>query len=82
MSDMRKYLNSMCEPGASWPHGAWIESHCDKVEFAKAVTAEFSREIDPAQVYHGYCKVIGSSTHFRARYMRGATPVTVAEWVR
>ena len=80
MADMRKYLNSMCEDGASWPHGAWIESHCDKAEFAEAVASEYSREIDPNKVRHGFCKVLASSTYFKARYMRGATPVTWVEW--
>lgn len=80
MPGMRKYLNSMCESGASWPHGAWVESHCDKAEFAKAVADEYGREVDAEKVQHGFCKIIGSATHFRARYMRGATPVTWVEW--
>lgn len=78
--ELRHYINSLCEPGASRAYGAWCAGHVDMAEFASAATDEMERYIDKRDVRHGYYRVLRGCMHFTTARSRGATPVTWAEW--
>ena len=79
MTDLRHYINSLCEPGGR-AHGAWADGHVEKSEFAAAATDEMRRHIDKRDVRHGYYRVLRGVMHFTHAKGSGATPVTWAEW--
>lgn len=80
VADLRPYINSMCEPGASRAYGAWCEGHQDVPAFMHAVRDEFQRLIVSTDVQRGYYRVLRGVMHFTSAKGRGATPVTWAEW--
>lgn len=80
MADLRHYINSLCEPGASRAYGAWTDGHVEPSEFAAAATDEMGRYIDKRDVRQGYYRVLRGFMHFTTAKGRGATPVTWAEW--
>lgn len=80
MTDLRPYINSLCEPGASRAYGAWVEGHQDVTAFMFAVRDEYHRLIPSTDVRHGYYRLLRGVMHFTSARGRGATPVTWAEW--
>lgn len=80
MDDLRPYINSLCEPGNSRAHGAWIDGHHDTTAFMFAVRDEFKRLIVSTDVQRGYYRVLRGIMHFTNARGRGAMPVTWAEW--
>lgn len=80
MADLRGYINSLCEPGASRAYGAWADGHVDKSDFMVAVQAEFQRLIATADVHHGYVRTLRGVMHFTSAKGRGASPVTWSQW--
>lgn len=76
----RRYINSLCEPGASHAFGAWTEGHVEPHEFASAATDEMGRYIEKRDVRIGYYRVLRGVMHFTAARGRGAAPVTWVEW--
>lgn len=80
MADLRPYINSLCEPGASRAYGAWAGGHVEMSEFAAAATDEMGRYIDKRDVRHGYYRVLRGVMHFTSSRGPGAVPVTWAEW--
>lgn len=79
-ADLRGYVNSLCEPGASRAYGAWADGHVDKTDFMCAVHADFERFVSLSDIAHGYYRVVRGIMHFTSRKGRGATPVTWTEW--
>lgn len=80
MLDLRHYINSLCEPGCSLPHGAWADGHIEPSEFAAAATDEMGRHIDKRDVRQGYYRALRGVMHFTHASGRGASPVTWVEW--
>jgi prepilin-type processing-associated H-X9-DG protein len=80
MTDLRPYINAMCEPGNSQVNGAYVDGHVDAHEFASAVGIAFLRPITPADVTHGYYRVIRGTMHFTSSRGRGARAVTWVDW--
>jgi hypothetical protein len=80
VDDLRPYLNSLYEPGASRAYGTWTEGHQDTTAFMLAVRDEYKRLIVSTDVRHGYYRVLRGVMRFTDKRGRGATPVTWAEW--
>ena len=80
MTDLRPYINSLCEPGASRTNGAYVEGHQDVTAFMVAVRDEYQRLIPSTDVRRGYYRVLRGIMHFTTKRGKGATPVTWAEW--
>jgi len=80
VKDLRPHINSLCEPGASRAYGAWVEGHEDVTAFMFAVRDEYQRLVGPADVHHGYYRVLRGVMHFTNARGRGATAVTWTEW--
>ena len=80
MADLRHHINSLCEPGNSRPHGAWIDGHCDVTEFMFAVRDEYQRLVPSWDVKRGYYRVLRGAMHFTNEPGRGAAPATWVEW--
>lgn len=80
MTDLRPYINSLCEPGASRSYGAWVEGHQDVTAFMFAVRDECRRLIPSTDVHVGYYRVLRGVMHFTSKPGKGATPATWATW--
>ena len=80
MTDLRGYVNSLCEPGASRAYGAWADGHVDKLDFIEAVNSEYERLASISCVLHGYVRKLRGGLHFTRAKGRGASPVTWIEW--
>lgn len=78
--DLRPYINSLCEPGASRAYGAWCEGHQDVTDFMFAVRDEYQRLVASPEVHHGYFRVLRGVMHFTKTRGRGATAATWTEW--
>lgn len=74
------YIDSLAEPGCSRAHGAIAEGHHDKAHFAALVSLEYAREINPADVVHGYRRNMPGRMHLTTNKGRGALSVTWVEW--
>ena len=80
MADLRGYVNSLCEPGASRAYGAWADGHVDRTDFMCAAMSEFDRFVSLSDVRHGYYRKLRGVMHFTLAKGRGASPVTWTEW--
>lgn len=80
MDDLRPYLNSLYEPGASRAYGTWTDGHQDVTAFMFAVRDEYNRLVSVADVHRGYYRVLRGVMRFTSERGRGAKPVTWTEW--